>query len=266
MGQFCFSITSGSGRSVLRLEHLLVTLGNNLYQSKSGYAAQLMADPQADSLVRDIENHPHAFVLACLMDRQMNADRAWNIPSQIEKHLGTFEFDDLVNHGREFYHRIFAELKLHRYNATMADVFYDALLLIENNYNTVASGIWENRPSSLTIVSRFREFKGCGQKIASMAANILVTDFRVPVSDYTAIDVSADVHVVRVFTRLKLVPEIKEQTKLREMVINKAREINPEFPGIVDLPCWMIGRQWCRPPHPDCEQCIVNSICERCAV
>jgi len=43
-----------------------------------------------------------------------------------------------------------------------------------------------------------------------------------------------------------------------DMVIYKARELNPEFPGIIDFSCWEIGRNWCRPPKPICSKCIAK--------
>ncbi len=34
----------------------------------------------SDALLNDLANHPHAFVLASVMDRQIKAEKAWLIP------------------------------------------------------------------------------------------------------------------------------------------------------------------------------------------
>src|SRR5262245_7499042 len=53
-------------------------------------------DAGADDLLNDLDRHPHAFVLGCLMDRQVKAQRAWAIPNELRKRLGTFEVDRLA--------------------------------------------------------------------------------------------------------------------------------------------------------------------------
>jgi endonuclease III len=90
-----------------------------------------------------------------------------------------------------------------------------------------------------------------------MAANILVRDFRVPVSDKYSIDVSVDVHVRRVTRRLGLVrPDCSD-----EEIIYRAREMNPKYPGVIDFGLWDLGRSCCRPKAPDCGFCQFRRLC-----
>jgi hypothetical protein len=89
-----------------------------------------------------------------------------------------------------------------------------------------------------------------------MAANILARQFKIPLSDYYSIDVSVDSHVKRVFQRLKLVDSPDTAG-----IIFKARVISPEFPGLVDHPCFEIGRSWCHARTPNCESCFMSDIC-----
>ena len=77
-------------------------------------------------------------------------------------------------------------------------------------------------------------------------------------SDRYSIDISPDVHIRRVFTRLGYV---KEGAKV-EQIIYKAREINPEYPGLLDLKCWKIGREICHQTKPDCENCPLKEECK----
>lgn len=49
----------------------------------------------ANAILNDLKIYPHAYVLACLMDRQIKAERAWIIPYEIYKDFNTFTFEDL---------------------------------------------------------------------------------------------------------------------------------------------------------------------------
>lgn len=240
-------------------EHLLVTIGKERFNNPEQHSVHLVDDKVQNDFLNDIENTPQAYVLACLMDRQVKAERAWSIPYKIRTIIGSFEIDDLASVSLDEYKEIFNNNTLHRFNDTMAGVFYSAVHDIQNKYDGDASRIWSNKPSSAKVVYEFLQFKGSGKKIATMAANILAHQFKVPFSDYYSIDISRDVHIVRVMKRIGL---INHNADL-DSVIYKARELNPEFPGIIDFSCWEIGRTWCRPNNPNCRECIIYNACKK---
>ena len=146
---------------------------------------------------------------------------------------------------------------LHRFPDIMSQYFHQAIARIGAIYGGEADKIWLGKPCSAGVVYRFLQFKGIGPKIATMAANILARDFKIPFEDYYSIDISPDVHIRRVFTRLELVPKLATVEEL----IYKARALSPEFPGLMDLPAWEIGRNWCKPKQPLCHECYVRSLC-----
>jgi endonuclease-3 len=212
----------------------------------------------SDDLLNDLADYPHAFVIACLMDRQVRAERAWHIPYQFKQRLGSFEIDDLQKLSlEEVTHLMTTPTPLHRMCNVMAKVFFLAVQQITQRYSGDASAIWSSTPSSAAIVRRFLEFHGASIKIATMAANILVRAFKIPVSDKISIDISPDIHVRRVFKRLELI----EENASNDELVYRARELNPTYPGIFDMAAWEIGREWCRPNMPICSLCYMNECC-----
>ena len=116
-----------------------------------------------------------------------------------------------------------------------------------------------NTAKSAAIVRRFFKFAGVGIKISTMATNILVRDFKIPVQDRMCIDISPDVHVKRVFKRLGFIAKDSSNEEL----IYCAKELNPDYPGILDLSTWQIGRTWCSPKNPDCNNCYLSDYCPK---
>ena len=194
--------------------------------------------------------YPHAFVLACIMDRQIPAEKAWRIPKLVKKAINSFEMKDLLGVSEEKYKRIFREMpkdQKHRHPEKMASFFYKAVQKIHDVYNDDASEIWKGNLPSGILVSRFLQFEGVGVKIATMATNILVRQFGIRVEDKHCIDISPDTHTVHVFQRLHLI-----QSNSIEETIYIARKINPEYPGILDYPCFNVGRNYCNARSPKC--------------
>lgn len=215
-------------------------------------------NPDSEQLLKDLAKHPHAFVLACIMDRQATTERAWVIPHLLRDRLGTFQFVALADFSLQRLTEVFATPSpLHRFPEVMPKNAHAAFQWIRSQHGGDASRIWSDCPSSALLVLRFLEFEGVAPKIATMAANILVRDFKVPVSDKYSLDISADVQVQRVFERLGLTREGASNEEL----IYTARPINPDYPGIFDLAAWDIGRSWCLPKDPECVHCRLSSVC-----
>jgi len=236
----------------------LVERGGTLFHAPKQELVRFTKVDAADRLLNDLVTTPHAFVLACIMDRQITAERAWLIPHVISERLGDFSIDKLAQLSRAEIKRLLSDPKpLHRFVDTMSGLFHAGVQRITNNYSGDAARIWDGNPSSAEVVYRFLEFDGAGPKIATMAANILARDFKIKFADYFSIDISVDRQVRRVFDRLGLCPG---QASV-EQVIYKARALHPKFPGIMDFPCWEIGRNWCHARAPNCSACYMNELC-----
>lgn len=226
----------------------------------NGGSAHFTNDPDIDATINDIVHYPHLFVLACLMDRQIKAERAWTIPYMVCKDLckGDFSFNALEQLSLEDIAGYFHEQSLHRFNADMSELFYKAIVRIKVHYRGDASLIWAGNVSSAEVIYRFLCFDGCGIKIASMATNLLHRIFGKEYTDYSALDISPDIHIRRVLNRLGLVDDIDDVN----MTIYRAKSIYPAFPGVLDECCWDVGRLYCHPTSPKCDECILNEICQ----
>lgn len=75
---------------------ILINRGNELI--KQPYQEiKFTKEPEADRLLNNLKQTPHAFVLASIMDRQCKAERAWLIPYKFSLKVGGFEFDRLLS-------------------------------------------------------------------------------------------------------------------------------------------------------------------------
>jgi endonuclease-3 len=219
--------------------HNLIEQGQRHLRSPRQATKKYAGVPEADRLLNDLENYPHHFILACVMDRQMEATRAWVIPYKVGVEIDGFEFDDYLRVGLPRLRAIFKSKSLHRFNNVMAANFHSAIQDIHRKYVDDASAIWNNKPKSAAVIRRFLEFRGVGVKIANMATNLLARDFKVPMTDYSSIDIAPDVRVKRFFVENNLLRKNASNDEL----IYLARELFPEFPGILDYAAWRGGKQ-----------------------
>lgn len=224
------------------------------------FTEELKGHEEADLLLNDLKNYPHAFVLGCIMDKQIPAKRAWIIPYKVSLAIDGFEFEKLEQLSIDDYSKIFndgGEGSFHRYKDKAPVEFYEGVQKIKNDYGGDASKIWSGELYSSEVVRRFSEFYGVGQKISTMATNILAKQFKVPMKDYSSIDISVDVQIEKMFKRLGFV----DNNASLEDIVACAREINPEFPGIFDSACWELGSYICLPKNPKCGECYLKKQC-----
>ncbi len=213
----------------------------------------------AKGTIKDPNKYSLEFVFGVILDQGIPYERAWSAPYELKKRLGHLDIKKIAEMDEKELEKImFEKPALHRYKY-MANRLIEASKLIIDRYNGNASNIWKGPISAKEIESRFREFKQVGQKKASMAVNILVRDFGIPITgDKSGIDISNDVHVRRVFHRTGIIKGDSE----KELVM-AARELNPKYPGELDYPAWEIGMKWCRPTNPNCEECPLNEVCPK---
>lgn len=232
----------------------------NATLAKTPETVEFTNEPVPDALLRNIGQYPHIFVLGCIMDRRISAKRAWKIPYRVSTELcRSPEFAGFLKLELNQLQKFFRENRLHIYNDIMAECFYEGIQKIQKQYHGDVTEIWRDNPQSATVVRRFLQFHGVGIKIATMAANILARDFKIPMADKASIDISPDVHVKRVFKRLGL---ISQSASIEELAYC-ARELNPEYPGVIDLPLWHIGNNWCKKTQPLCSECYLEKDCPK---
>jgi uncharacterized HhH-GPD family protein len=211
---------------------------------------------EADSF---IWNCPLAYLFAVILDQGMKAERVWEIPFILKSRLGHLDIRKIAGLEDNEIIEIFTQKPmLHRFPKVMALRIKKASQLLIERYDGEAENIWNDNPRSDDLRRRFEEFDGIGQKKASMATNILVRDFGIKVRDRKGIDISYDIHVRRVFLRSGLAD--KDDMNL---MIQTARKLNPEYPGILDNPCWIIGRKYCHPQNPNCTDCPISEVCSK---
>ena len=211
---------------------------------------------EADKL---IWNNPLAFLFGVILDQNMKAEKVWEIPYLLKQRLGHLDVRKTAEMLDEEIIAIFNQKpKLHRFPKTMALRIKKACRHLVEKYDGRAENIWNDNPKSDDLYRRFKKFEGIGQKKASMAMNILARDFGIKLKDKRSIDISHDIHIRKVFLRTGLVK--KDEMNL---MIKTARKLNPEYPGALDNPCWIIGRKFCHPRNPKCNECPISKICPK---
>ena len=207
-----------------------------------------------------IKEDPFAFALAGVLDRGTKAEIIWTIPYYIKRQLGDLNPYFFVNAPLKDLERIIQELPVKpRYVNDAPHTVKGLSRIIVNECNGQAQKLWENK-SSRVVKATFERIYGVGPGIASMIVLLLEGWFGVHFDDidHRNMDVKPDTHIVRVFCRLGFISEPNSNS-----AVKAARRLNPDYPGALDSPVWIIGKKWCTAFLPQCQKCPLNEVCPK---
>ena len=210
---------------------------------------------------REDANH---FFIGVMLDRSVKTHVAWNSGKLIVREYrgGETDFWKRIkemnrNELHEFMKSGDGGKALHRFTGQMTDYLQEAAGLMLDGYDGDPREIWQGESRDVKEVKRrFKEFHGIGEQLASMAVMILVRDYGElgGRKSFPYLVPKEDVHTKRVFRRAGLVSG-------KQTVVDTARELNPDFPAILDEPAWIIGQKYCFKSNPNCEQCPITLVC-----
>jgi uncharacterized HhH-GPD family protein len=247
-------VTAEGSRAAVGLE--LASWGECLAREGVAQVGGAFTDvPEADEFLR---SRPEAFLIGVLFTQGIPAERAWAGPYLLSQRLGHFDLDRIANERDSVAEALARPPALHRFVRTLPGWISDAAARIGECYGGDAAAVWEGEPTAVELMERLSGFRGIGRKKAAMAAVLLSRYFGVPVREPEGGTVAYDTHVRRVFLRSGLV-DIDTPAEIERA----AAAACPEAPGLLDLPAWLIGRQWCRPVHPECDECRLAGVCPR---
>ncbi len=234
----------------------LIAYGVELAATGDAQVGDVFTDiPEADALIKA---DPNAFLVGVLFTQGIPAERAWAGPYLLSQRLGHLDLGRLATERATVADAVSRRPALHRFKVTLAGWISDAAERLLACWDGDASRMWLPGAHVLEVSERLSAFKGIGRKKAAMTIQILTRYFGVPLAGTQCGTVAYDVQVRRVFLRSGLI-----ERDTPDEVAAAAIRAYPEAPGSLDLPTWLVGRQWCRPKAPRCRECVLGGVCER---
>jgi len=191
------------------------------------------------------------FLLCCLLDYQMPADRAWDNGYRLVQSL--YDPDDVWRAITSFpeidWKSKHAEYKLHRFPAAHNRLWRIGKRICDE-YDGDARRIWEGKEPGavLEILWNLR----AGDQISRMIVGALRDCGQVKGE---ASDVKGDIYIRRVVGRA-----VSGKSTDAETAVQLARQLHPPDPWQLDAPLWRVGRDWCK-TKPMCSKCYLAPCC-----
>ena len=234
----------------------LAELGERLHAEGAAQVGGAFTDSaEADRFVKE---SPDAFLIGVLFTQGIPAERAWAAPYLLRQRLGHFDLERLARERDAVAAAVAMKPALHRFKMTVADWVSDSAGQIVERWGGRAEDLWADAPTARVLRERLMSFPGIGRKKAAMAVELIGRVFGVEIGEASGGTVAYDTQVRRVFLRSGLV----DRDTVAD-VERAAAKACPEAPGRLDLPAWLIGRQWCHPSAPACGQCWLADVCPR---
>jgi len=227
------------------------------YRSRQETGGPFTRNKDADEFLRQ---NPFAFLMAASIDRGALAEAVWEIPFLLNKQLGHLDPQVLSQMSVDQLEKILRSLERKpRFPGQSARTINCLSKLVLEQFHGNAASIWHSR-EPLDVVQTLEQIWGVGPGIAHMTVRILKDEFgyNPATESWRKVDVKPDVQLRRVFYRTGIAPDRNENTS-----VQVARQLHPEFPGLLDWPAWEIGRTWCRERNPECTRCPLQGVCLR---
>jgi len=207
-----------------------------------------------------VYTNPFAFLLAGCLDRGMIADIVWTFPFYLKQDLGHLDPYRIammsIDEIRAALERI---PKKPRYMRDAPRTVQELVAMVSGRLSGDAAKLWQDR-TARAVQDDLMKIYGVGRGIAAMIVILLYRLGWVEFPDLHTIPVKPDVHVQRVMYRAGLADQMSE-----DAATCAARRLNPQFPGDIDSPLWVIGREHCfaNPAAIQCARCPIDDLCPK---
>lgn len=226
----------------------------------------------SDKRRRFTKRKANEFFVGVMLDQMQEADRAW----KAGKYMPKYYFNDTDDFWQEIANTHLSTIKKICKGGYDGQAFAlsvkvncfprnlkTAARKIVGEYKSDVRNIWNRIDAAHVdeIYNRFKEFEGIGDALAKMAQFILVRDYGIAGGKESRkyLSVKPDVHLQRVLFRLGI-----SEKKTAASVNSNVDNLRLRSPADFDWAVWSIGREYCHPGNPDCSNCPLESVCEKC--
>jgi hypothetical protein len=206
----------------------------------------------------------NALFISCLVNRHIGWQRAMNLVPEMQKRSGYTDtirmFSEQSTEMIEW--DMFSAPALHRFHY-FADMTHCAACGIRDEYDSDVRNMWSDEPTASQLYERLCDFRGYGNKTASLFIRVACLVHNVRLFDsFQGIMPADDRHVRRVGARLGLFAEDAPVKVINEVAIR----LNVVCPATLDT-LFEIGTDWCKAGSTMCrnndegEPCPLRRFC-----